>query len=89
MANFLERDSLVIGVMSLAFFGQGMCNPGWTLITDVGRTRVHATVPNATAYHAWLQPQLKGLADRPDRPHSASSSDNLSLQLQNNTGKQT
>jgi MFS transporter, ACS family, D-galactonate transporter len=34
-ANFLERDSLVIGVMSLAFFGQGMCNLGWTLITDV------------------------------------------------------
>jgi ACS family D-galactonate transporter-like MFS transporter len=34
-ANFLQRDSFVIAVMSLAFFGQGMCNLGWTLITDV------------------------------------------------------
>jgi ACS family D-galactonate transporter-like MFS transporter len=34
-ANFLQRDSLVIAVMSLAFFGQGMCNLGWTLITDI------------------------------------------------------
>jgi ACS family D-galactonate transporter-like MFS transporter len=34
-ANFLESDALVIAVMSLAFFGQGMCNLGWTLITDV------------------------------------------------------
>jgi MFS transporter, ACS family, D-galactonate transporter len=34
-ANFLREDSLVIVVMSLAFFGQGMCNLGWTLITDV------------------------------------------------------
>jgi MFS transporter, ACS family, D-galactonate transporter len=34
-ANFIQRDSLVIAVLSLAFFGQGMCNLGWTLITDV------------------------------------------------------
>jgi ACS family D-galactonate transporter-like MFS transporter len=34
-ANFLESDALVIAVMSLAFFGQGMVNLGWTLITDV------------------------------------------------------
>src|SRR5439155_19485763 len=34
-ANFLESDALVIAVMSIAFFGQGMCNLGWTLITDV------------------------------------------------------
>jgi ACS family D-galactonate transporter-like MFS transporter len=34
-ANFLGNDALVISVMSLAFFGQGMCNLGWTLITDV------------------------------------------------------
>ena len=34
-ANFLDNDSLIIAVMSLAFFGQGMCNLGWTLITDV------------------------------------------------------
>ncbi len=34
-ANFLDDDVLVIAVMSVAFFGQGMCNLGWTLITDV------------------------------------------------------
>jgi len=34
-ANFLKSDPLVIAVMSVAFFGQGMCNLGWTLITDV------------------------------------------------------
>ncbi|HEY2399839.1 MAG TPA: MFS transporter, partial [Steroidobacteraceae bacterium] len=34
-ANFLEQDSAVIAVMSVAFFGQGMCNLGWTLISDV------------------------------------------------------
>jgi ACS family D-galactonate transporter-like MFS transporter len=34
-ANFVDNDALVIAVMSLAFFGQGMCNLGWTLITDV------------------------------------------------------
>jgi ACS family D-galactonate transporter-like MFS transporter len=34
-ANFLRQDGLVLVVMSLAFFGQGMCNLGWTLITDV------------------------------------------------------
>jgi ACS family D-galactonate transporter-like MFS transporter len=35
IANFLTRDTLVIVVMSVAFFGQGMCNLGWTLLTDV------------------------------------------------------
>ena len=34
-ANFVDSDVLVISVMSVAFFGQGMCNLGWTLITDV------------------------------------------------------
>jgi len=34
-ANFLDNDAMVIAVMSVAFFGQGMCNLGWTLITDV------------------------------------------------------
>jgi MFS transporter, ACS family, D-galactonate transporter len=34
-ANFLEQDGAVIAVMSVAFFGQGMCNLGWTLISDV------------------------------------------------------
>jgi ACS family D-galactonate transporter-like MFS transporter len=35
IANFVSRDALVITVMSVAFFGQGMCNLGWTLLTDV------------------------------------------------------
>jgi ACS family D-galactonate transporter-like MFS transporter len=26
---------VVIAIMSAAFFGQGMCNLGWTLLTDV------------------------------------------------------
>jgi len=34
-ANFVDNDVLVIAVMSVAFFGQGMCNLGWTLISDV------------------------------------------------------
>ena len=35
IANFVTRDTLVIIIMSVAFFGQGMCNLGWTLLTDV------------------------------------------------------
>lgn len=35
LANFVAQDTLVIAVMSVAFFGQGMCNLGWTLLTDV------------------------------------------------------
>jgi MFS transporter, ACS family, D-galactonate transporter len=35
IANFVTGDEWVIVVMSLAFFGQGMCNLGWTLLTDV------------------------------------------------------
>jgi MFS transporter, ACS family, D-galactonate transporter len=34
-ANFLDSNALVIAVLSVAFFGQGLCNLGWTLITDV------------------------------------------------------
>lgn len=34
-ANFLDNDQLVIAVLSVAFFGQGMVNLGWTLITDI------------------------------------------------------
>jgi ACS family D-galactonate transporter-like MFS transporter len=39
-ANFMTRDELVITVMSAAFFGQGMCNLGWTLLTDVAPKRL-------------------------------------------------
>ena len=35
IANFVDSDALVITVMSVAFFGQGMVNLGWTLLTDV------------------------------------------------------
>ncbi|WP_313669467.1 MFS transporter [Sandarakinorhabdus sp.] len=34
-ANFTDSNDMVIAIMSLAFFGQGMVNLGWTLITDV------------------------------------------------------
>ncbi|MGK2909759.1 MAG: MFS transporter [Sphingobium sp.] len=34
-ANFVESNTLVIAIMSVAFFGQGMVNLGWTLISDV------------------------------------------------------
>jgi MFS transporter, ACS family, D-galactonate transporter len=34
-ANFVDSNELVIAIMSVAFFGQGMVNLGWTLITDV------------------------------------------------------
>ena len=37
IANFVPTgsDTLVIAIMSLAFFGQGMTNLGWTVISDV------------------------------------------------------
>ena len=35
IANFVESNAMVIAIMSLAFFGQGMVNLGWTLISDV------------------------------------------------------
>ncbi|HEY5810027.1 MAG TPA: MFS transporter, partial [Povalibacter sp.] len=34
-ANYVGSNELVIAIMSVAFFGQGMVNLGWTLITDV------------------------------------------------------
>jgi ACS family D-galactonate transporter-like MFS transporter len=34
-ANLVDNDSVVMAVMSLAFFGQGMCNLGFTVIMDV------------------------------------------------------
>jgi len=35
LANYVQSNALVITVMSVAFFGQGMVNLGWTLISDV------------------------------------------------------
>ncbi|PSJ42014.1 MFS transporter [Allosphingosinicella deserti] len=35
LANFVDSNALVILIMSVAFFGQGMVNLGWTLISDV------------------------------------------------------
>ncbi len=34
-ANYVESNTAVIAIMSVAFFGQGMVNLGWTLIADV------------------------------------------------------
>jgi ACS family D-galactonate transporter-like MFS transporter len=39
-ANFARNDALVIAIMSVAFFGQGMVNLGWTLIADVAPKRL-------------------------------------------------
>jgi ACS family D-galactonate transporter-like MFS transporter len=39
-ADFIQQDAWVIAVMSVAFFGQGLCNLGWTLITDVAPKRL-------------------------------------------------
>lgn len=39
-AAFLKSNQLVIVVMSIAFFGQGMSNLGWTLISDVAPRRL-------------------------------------------------
>ncbi len=37
LANYVPADNntLVIGIMSVAFFGQGLTNLGWTVISDV------------------------------------------------------
>ena len=34
-ANYIDDNGLVIAVMSIAFFGQGMCNLGWTVVADI------------------------------------------------------
>jgi len=34
-ANYVDSNVAVIAIMSIAFFGQGAVNLGWTLITDV------------------------------------------------------
>lgn len=39
-AAFLKSDAMVIAVLSLAFFGQGMSNLGWTLISEVAPARL-------------------------------------------------
>jgi ACS family D-galactonate transporter-like MFS transporter len=40
IAAFVRNDAVVIAVMSVAFFGQGMSNLGWTLISDVAPKRL-------------------------------------------------
>jgi ACS family D-galactonate transporter-like MFS transporter len=34
-ANYVDSNMAVVAIMSVAFFGQGLVNLGWTLITDV------------------------------------------------------
>lgn len=40
LAIWLESDGAVIAVMSIAFFGQGMSNLGWTLVSEIAPTRL-------------------------------------------------
>ena len=35
LANYVQSDALVIAILSLAFFGQGMVGLGWVLISDI------------------------------------------------------
>ena len=39
LAGHVRSDAAVIAIMSFVFFGQGFCNLGWTLITDVAPIR--------------------------------------------------
>ena len=34
-ANYVDSDYVVIGILSLAFFAQGMAALGWTLVSDI------------------------------------------------------
>lgn len=34
-ANFVESDAMVIAILSIAFFAQGMAALGWTLVSDI------------------------------------------------------
>ena len=34
-ANYIQNNATVIAIMSVAFFGQGMCNLGWTVVADI------------------------------------------------------
>jgi ACS family D-galactonate transporter-like MFS transporter len=34
-ANYVESDYVVIGILSMAFFAQGMAALGWTLVSDI------------------------------------------------------
>jgi ACS family D-galactonate transporter-like MFS transporter len=40
VAAFVDSNAVVIAVMSVAFFGQGMSNLGWTLISEVAPRRL-------------------------------------------------
>ncbi len=40
VAAFVESNTIVVIVMSIAFFGQGMSNLGWTLISEVAPRRL-------------------------------------------------
>jgi ACS family D-galactonate transporter-like MFS transporter len=42
-AAFVESNTIVIAVMSLAFFGQGMSNLGWTLVSEVAPRKLIGT----------------------------------------------
>ena len=39
-ANYVDDNAVVIAILSLAFFGQGMVGLGWTLISDIAPKRL-------------------------------------------------
>lgn len=40
LANYVHTSAAAIGIFSVVFFGQGMCNLGWTLITDLAPSSI-------------------------------------------------
>ena len=42
-AAFVQSNTVVIAVMSIAFFGQGMSNLGWTLVSEVAPRKLIGT----------------------------------------------
>lgn len=39
-ANYVDTDAVVIAILSLAFFGQGMVGLGWVVIADIAPTKL-------------------------------------------------
>ena len=39
-ANYADNNIVVVGILSIAFFGQGMTGLGWVLVADIAPTRL-------------------------------------------------
>src|ERR1051325_3881626 len=67
LANWVPdgRDSLVIAIMSVAFFGQGMTNLGWTVLTDLAPKNMVGLAGGffnmITNFAGILTPQIAGI----------------------------